>query len=580
MATTNNVIVPNYPVLSSATSTPPNNFNTIWMLTRAMKKAGWKYKASGDGTSKDTSSNPNSDLWGNAGTSANPGAAAASITAVSRGRATVTGLSGITSLDKGRFLQISGSGSGNNGYHQIEEIISSSSVKIDARNISITAPDANNGALTWVIYDPTGTSYPTALNTVAAWWTAQGPSILRIPITAAPVVGPGGFTFLRGENIVQATTGFEGEIIGFVHDGASTGYLTVVPRLRGTGGGVFGLATGNAFTGSSSGATVTQNGTALEYRYEVTIWKAANQTGGLIFVTQPEPVAEGATNLFSSLAASAGCTATVAPGGGGTGNTFPTLGWVAFGSGTTVAGAVNWCGNTTGGHPWGNTQIIAVDLIEEQNYSADGSWVWCQASVGSAVSAAPSGGSFRALAFCRCDDTEDGDLSPYATLNPGSVKTLYGQSRTSAGTGENGNAIYVTETLSIQAMLAASTARTYMGGWFRRGLSNEGFRELEVAALSTVQSNAASTFVVNQNPGQSDVIGTAPIITVVREPLWAVSVNTANKMRKGSLRWFYAVGPGGGIGRFFDNKRWVQMSNSSGAFILGPWDGTTTMFVS
>jgi hypothetical protein len=573
MATTNNVVLANQ-INASVASTPPSVFNTIWMLTRAMKKAGWKYKASGDGTSKDTSSAPNSDLWGNAGTTSNPGAAAASITANARGRATVTGLSGITSLDKGRFLQITGSGSGNNGYHQIEEIISSSSVKIDARTATITAPDVNNGALTWTIQDPTGTTYPSALNSVAAWWCAQGPSILRIPITALPAVGPGGFTFLRGENIVQATTGFEGEIIGFVFD-SGAGYLTVAPRLRGTGGGVFGLATGNAFTGASSGATVTQNGTALEYRYEVTVWKAANVTAGLIFITQPEPVAEGATNLFSTLASAAGCTATVAPGGGGTGNAFPTQAWVALGSGTAVASATNWCGNSTSVHPYGNSQIVAVDCLEEQNYSADGSWIWTLACFGGQ---APAGGGHKILSFQRLDDIEDGDLAPYVSFVSPQVKTLSGQSRTSAGATESAAQLTAADAMSLTAQNNAAATRVCLGGWYRRGLTSDAFREFETAALIAVQSG--TTFMMAQNVGQGDSIATAPVATSVREPVWVVSLTTGFKQRKGTFRWIYAVGPGGSVGKFYDAKKWVQLSSGLGALVIGPWDGATSILMS
>lgn len=574
MATTNNVIVANQ-LGANVTVQPPLVFNTFWILSRAMKKAGWKYKASGDGTSKDTSSDPNADLWGNAGVSTNPGSAAASITANTRGRATVTGLSGITSLDKGRFLQISGSGSGNNGYYQIEEILSSSSVKIDARNTAVTAPDANNGSLTWVIYDPTQTTYPSALNSVAGWWCAQGPSVIKIPITALPAVGPGGFTFLRGENIVQATTGFEGEIIGYVFDGASTGYLTVAPRLRGTGAGVFGLDTGNAFTGSSSGATVTQNGTALEYRYEVVFWKAANATSGLVFITQAEPVAEGSTNLFSALSVAAGCTATVAPGGGGTGNTFPTLAWVVLGSGTTVAAASPWPCNSVSQLPYGNSQIIAVDCLEEQNYSADGSWLW---AIGCFGAQGPTGGGHKLVSFQRLDDSEDGDLSPYVSFAGSQVKTIYSNTRTSAGLAENSGGTYAAETMSLAAQVTMVTSRLCLNGWFRRGLSNERFQEFEVMCLYPVQTG--TTWMVSFNLGQGDMISTAPQPTAVREPIWVVATATGQKIRKGTFRWIYVVGPGGGIGKFYDNKRWVQMSNSTGAMIVGPWDGSTTLLVS
>ncbi len=573
MATINNVVVPNF-AGATTTSTPPLVFNTIWKLTRAMKKAGWKYLASGNGTVKDTTALPANDLWGT-GTTSNPGAAAASITAVSRGRATVTGLSGIVSTDKGKFLTIAGSGSSNNGQHQIEEIVSSTSVKIDARTIAITAPDANNGALTWTILDPLGTTYPSSLDSVQAWWSARGPSVLRIPITAAPAVGSGGFTFLRGENIVQATTGFEGEIIGYVFD-SGTGYLNVVPRLRGTGAGVYGLTTANAFTGASSGATVTQNGTALEYRYEVTIWKSTTTGTGVIYMTQAEPVAEGATDLFSALSTSAGCTATVAPGGGGTGNSFPTKGWTMFGSGTTIAGAVNWSGTSnTNSAPFGNSQVIAVDLIEEQGHSADGSWAWLLSSFGTV---GPTGGGMKIISFQRIDDGEDGDLSPYVSFHSSEVKTLFTANRTSAGTTDTANSLYTCDTLSLSSIEASAALRTYCEGWYRRGLTNERFQEFELAALRTAQSGTG--FFVALNPGQGELVASAPVATVPREPVWVLASGTGFKMRKGTFRWIYCVGPGGAIGRFYDNKQWVQVATTAGAMVIGPWDGTTTMLVS
>ena len=43
-----------------------HTFSAVWKLTRAIKKAGWAYSASGDGTSKDTSGTGTSDLWGGA----------------------------------------------------------------------------------------------------------------------------------------------------------------------------------------------------------------------------------------------------------------------------------------------------------------------------------------------------------------------------------------------------------------------------------------------------------------------------------------------------------------------------------
>lgn len=565
----NHAIVENFPALNGAL-TAPECFNTIWKLTRALKRAGAKYLASGNGTSKDTSGLPNSDLWGNAGATSNAGAAsAATIASPTRGRATITGLTGITALDKGRFLVISGSGASNNGYHQIEEVLSSSSVRVDSRTVVLTA----EASLTWSIVDPLLTAYPTALNTVAAWWTARLTSTIRIPITSAPVAGGGGINLTRGENIVQATTGFEGELLGYVFN-VSSGYLVVMPRVRGTGGGVYGLTTGQAFTGSSSGATVTQDGTALEYRYEITVVKAANQTSGLVFITQAEPVGEGAANLFSQLATAAGCTATVPPGGGGTGNAFPSLAWVGLGTGTTVAAAVVWVGTSNSGfNPWGNAQIIVADMIEEAGYSADGSLWWNLCSNSTTIY---SGGVAKPFGWQRCDDTEDGDLSPYVTINAGCLKTLYSNNRTSAGTIDS----TANESLSTGGIRGATpvTSRVWCNGWVRRGLTNERFQEFEYELLSGLQTSAVPH--IETNPGQSDTVATAPVITFVREPIWIGALATGLKARKGTLRWAFATGPGGNIGKLYDTDRWVQMSSLGGAFVIGPWNGATLQVVS
>lgn len=147
MATVNHVVAGNYTFASAP-------LRLIWRLTRSMKKAGWKYMASSNGSSKGTSKDPGADFWG-AGVTTNAGASAASIAAPTRGRATVTGLTGITSSDKGRFILISGAATAaNNHQHQIEEVLSSTSVRIDARTFAV-ASDANNGSLTWAIRDPT-----------------------------------------------------------------------------------------------------------------------------------------------------------------------------------------------------------------------------------------------------------------------------------------------------------------------------------------------------------------------------------------------------------------------------------------
>lgn len=545
MATTNNVVVENFAPTSSTL-----NFNQIWKLTRAMKKAGWKYKAGSDGTTKNTSSDPAADPWGG-GVVTNAGAGAASIAAPTLGRATITGLTGIVAGDKGRFLRITGAATGaNNNQHQIEEIISATSVRIDARNFAV-ASDANNGSLTWDIRDPLSDVYPGAFGAAAVWICMQGPSTLKIPITGASTG-----TFLKGENVVQTTTGAEGEIIGYIFE-SGAGYLVVSPRLRGTGTGVFGWQTGNVITGDSSTATVTHNGTAVEYRHETVFWKNASEAvGGTRFDGTFDPVAQSA-ELFSTLATSAGCTATVPPGAGGTGNTIGTHG-VATYCGATITTGLVW---TTGaGTAHGNAQIICVDCIEEQNYTADGSWTWAGCNL------TLNGGEHCVHGFERLDDTENGDVDPYVTLCPGTNEAVVTNNRVIGSTSS-----LVSDTTSSLGLFQPGVSQTYMKGWRRLGLSGEQLINL-VAAILTTRQGSLSLSIANPTTPLRIASSSSPT-QKVREPIWVVSGQLTHKIIKGTFRWIYIVQGGNGTD-VYDNV-WLQVSPGVPAGIIGPWNGAT-----
>lgn len=79
--------------------------------------------------------------------------ASASVSAVLSGKATITGLTGMSSLSVGRILVLSGASTGaNNGAFRITDFFSSSTVNIS--NTAAIAPDANNGAISWVEREP------------------------------------------------------------------------------------------------------------------------------------------------------------------------------------------------------------------------------------------------------------------------------------------------------------------------------------------------------------------------------------------------------------------------------------------
>jgi hypothetical protein len=545
LATTNHARLNNLAPTSTTSTT-----NWIWALTRALKKAGWKFKASSNGTTKISNGDPAADNWGS-GVTSNAGASAASIAAPTQGRATVTGLTGIVAADKGRFLLVSGAATGaNNNQHQIEEVLSSTSVRIDARQFAV-ASDANNGSLVWSIRDPLTETYP-ALETNAAWWCAQGPSILRIPFTSAS-----SGTFVRGENIVQSSTGAEGELLGYTFSDG-TGYLNVAPRVRGSGGGVYGWATGNLVTGGSSAATLTQNGTALEYVYEVVFAKPAGATTLVqMLVGQFETVAESA-ELFSFCATQTGATAAVHPGGGGTNNTFGAHAWTGFGTNTTPGAGVSITSSLIAVR--GN--VICVDAIPEANYSADGSFSLLYTWI---TSGNPEG--FSVLGLHRLNDIEDADFAPYVSINYGGTKTLYGQSRTSAGTAAG---ITVSQGFPL---LSGNITRTAFNGWRRRGLTSESFAEFEAAILN-VQQTAGLLAAVNAINIMR--IATSPDTTTrIREPIWIVSVTLGAKVLKGTLKWFYIFPGEQATDIFGADPAWVQICgpNVTGV-VTGPQDGT------
>jgi hypothetical protein len=533
-----------------------------------MKKAGWKFKASSNGTTKISNADPAADNWGS-GTVTNAGAAAASIATPVRGRATVTGLSGIIASDKGKFLTITGGATGaNNNHHQIEEIVSASSVRIDARNFAV-ASDANNGALTWTIRDPLGDVYSTFTGTLdasIAWWCAQGPSILKIPITAASVG-----TFVVGENVSQTSTGAEGELLGYTYNQyTATGWLVISPRRSGTGTGVYGWDTGNAVTGAESAAVVSQSGTALDYVYEVVFIKPTANTTIQIFVGQFETVADSAER-FSFCATQSGCTATVHPGGGGTGNAFGTNAWVMWGTNTTATNGSRVSG-TTSTLLFLSSQYICVDAIPEQNYTADGSWSIFILTTTS-VATPPVGGVL--YGFHKLNDTEDGELSPYITINPGGTKTLYGNNRTSAGT--------ITTIAGQTDMcrfdffdITLSTTRACFGGWYSRGVSRSydsgptsTFTELEIAEIATLQTAAA--YVRNT----SSVPRVQSSASPYAKPRGLVTLVGSSPYTKGTLKWLYWVNGDQVTDIYGTDPAWVQLSSYlQGSLVLGPANGT------
>jgi hypothetical protein len=411
-----------------------------------------------------------------------------------------------------------------------------------------------------------------------------------------------GVNGIRGENITQSTTGAQGEVVGINFDfSIGVGYLVVFPRNNGSGGGPFGWDGTNIITGSTSGAVWTPIAAPTEFIREIVIWAGSASTRALTGYMQCINASTENSSRFSILASSAGCTATIAPGGGGTGNTFPIPGsYVWMGAGGSKSDANFGMITTTG--TMTNAQIMCADATFDLNRSADGSFT-CAIGVPTTV----GNGGYIGFCFTRLDDQEDGDIDPYIFYNP-SVAVLYSAASTNrlsltgaaveynggATTGKSFNAGTGTEAGTTDTNSTSSCNLSTFRGWKGRGTSNDSFQTYQIGLLTNgggLYSATSGTGVacMLQNTSDIDVVATATVLTTVNtnsvyvgEPVWVVSAQSQSRIMKGSCRWLRCVmgglitdtlGAGSGIGF------WYQLCTGSSTvppFVSGPWDGLTT----
>jgi hypothetical protein len=461
-----NVWYSNYPIPSSTSV-----WEGVWKLTRAMKKAGWTYKASSDGSAKDTTGTASNDKYG--------------------GNA-----------------------------------------------------------------DPSSDTAMSIVN--ASWWVAEGPRTLRIPITAAP-----SGTFLRGETITQATSAAEGELMGFVWDSVgSSGYLAVLPRT-----GTFNNS--NVITGSTSAATVTPTGTIITFAREVMFFKpgSSNVTLGTIYYMVGD-VSADATTFFSYLAANAaGCTATVGPGMGGTGNGFPAKAWCIRGTAGAVGTHYAWFGNLTASFQT-NFQICATNVTPATGVSADGTF-WITATNSSVAN---SCGGFGLM---RLDDTEPGDCDPWVFFRTDGTAIA---SRNYNTAGQSfGSQSYDFSITNLQG-------GTYP---FFFGYQSKGHATLDVQnCYSGANSKAGSTHMMEFNADLAKPMrvlnSPATVRPMIIEPVAVATpgclVTSSLQQVKGRCRWM-GLASNGNTYDTFAGKTLLGVSvatTTTPCIVIGPYDGTTT----
>ncbi len=404
--------------------------------------------------------------------------------------------------------------------------------------------------------DPLTDTYP-SFDAVSPWIVMRGPSTLKIPLSAAPTGTP-----LRGEKITQAVSGAEGELLGHVWDSVGlSGWMVVAPHT-----GTFDNS--HTITGSSSSATLTPTGTIVTYVREVMFAKLSNadNVNGQIYYVCADSSAESAS-LYSTLAASAGCTATVPPGDGGTGNSFPALGLAVRGTtGGVVTTNSSWFGSSSG--YTGNAQMGAANATPTTNVSADGSFYVTISTV--------TPGQISGFIFTRLDDGEPGDVDPYAWLFPQS--SSFGLWSRTTMVGNQGAAF-------INSNVFHSSQPTWFA-YQARGCPVSA-RDVVVGYGAGVMATAVggTVYMLNYNSNtvrllnRPEASGSTPL---VREHVEIFGTGTTSvsslKQYKGKCRWFIALGQGSPLDTY-DNKTFLCVTANTvsyPAFAVGPYDGSTT----
>jgi hypothetical protein len=492
----------------------------------------------------------------------------ASISTFANGRVvTLTGLTGMTPLSTNRYLTITGaSTAANNGTFKILSFISTTSVTVI--NTAGVAPDANNGAISWKEMDPLAENY--IMLQQGAWLLMQGPSTLKIPITSQSTG-----TFLKGENITQTTTGAQAEVIGYIFDTVATaGFLVAMPRVNGSGGGPLGWGT-NLITGGTSGATVTPSVNPVEFVRE-TVFYTPNSTatlGGLSLWMQAIDNTNENASRFSVLAGSAGCTASVPPGGGGTGNTFPTPGtYVIYGDNTTSTSSWGCMSSVTN---FGLSHFMCADCTYDNGRSADGSF--CGATSPFYGTGTQINGSYIGLLWTRCDDQEDGDLDPYVVYLPSNTTLFTGATRTGI-VSQYFSSEHFSASSSSQEGSSTTWGNHCIRGWRRRGFAS-GDAYQNFGLFTVAHTTAGATFNGSATGTMGQYNDPANIATrnlaLIGEPIWVYSTQNTLKMRKGIMRWARLVSTGTATD-LYNSGLYIQLCSSLPAFIVGPWDKRTT----
>jgi len=533
-----------------------NSFSALWKLTRCMKAAGWTYKASGDGTTKDTTGTATNDRWGSNVDPMTDVYPATNIAQASGGQSAAGATINVLSTDgfpsSGRFN------------------IGTLNTNVTYTGKTATSFTGCSGGSGTMVMGYT----VTLLDTYAAWWCAEGPSTVKIGITAAS-----SGTFLSNEGVSQAGSGATGEILGYViNSAANSGWLVIMPRT-----GTFNNS--GVITGATSGATVTATSYNL-IRRQVVFAKDTNVTNGWIFyeaLSDTEIAASSNTALFSDLAANAAnCTATVAPGNSAASNNlFPVYGISCLG--TSGGGASTLLFQK--GSSFGMAQIVAVNATPSAGVSADGTF-W--AAIFSTDGSVGTPSNYCLISFQRLDNTEPGDADPFI-FQAGTTELVTSSTGRTQGTAPNASPSWGNQQWSSGTPAKGYCART-------TGTMGSGLDVYSGFSFGLVQGPGTPPAIISNaqeggsgwNTDYPRIRNHPDALTQGLRPIEMFSVigsSSSIQIRKGVCRWLGAAPPGF-VNQNLDNKRWlivlqpsintVAGNNPGPAAIIGPLDTTTT----
>jgi len=401
--------------------------------------------------------------------------------------------------------------------------------------------------------DPANDTYP-AFDSAAAWIVMRGPSTVKVTITSAPTGTP-----LRGEIVTQASSGATGELLGYVYDTDTTSGWAVIQPRTGTFNGT------NNITGNTSGAVFTITGQKLFYREFMFSKSSANTTSGTIYYICADSSGESA-QLFSTLAGSAGCTASVPPAAGGTSNDFPSKGICCKGSPGSVSHITFFNSSTSFNN---KAQIMCANATADSSNSADGSF-W------SIVANTTNTDNQNYIGFCRLDDSEPGDIDPYICISPSSVSASSYVNGTTAMTSGTANA-------SPYSEMTTSVNVTIIGNMSRDNTAVTARDKCVYFSLFHPYNGSYGSFLTMPAIGVNYTLTNTPSSSppFIRIHPFAVYFKSSTReiFCKGRLRWLIFSSSGTRIDTL-DSKRWIAIDARSGSYTpcvsIGPYDGTTT----